>query len=287
MKEDKILLIQERTVLELFNDTIKFIIQNFKILIQLFLTVSLLFIVLPLFLNYAPSSFFQSSLYQDVSQVIYSQTSQLGFNPVYTILTGFAFSIVLYGFMNLYSKKENNITVTAVFNHLKPNIIALISMAIVSAIAVSILVECLKRLNIDFEEMFGFSLFNLSYMFLPLIIYFVFALVYVTINQQIPFVDALKKIKAYFNKPWNVLLNVLFVMIIIYILKAFITRFLFAIIAFFQFFDADTYTFVITPFLQLLFFATLFFASIYIAFLYNSQVARHEGSELMKLIDDI
>lgn len=281
-------LIKERNILELFNDSVNFVIQNFNILVQLFLSVSLPFIAISVFLAYAPSSFHNSSLYKDVSQIIFSQTYHLGFNPVYTVLTGFVFSTAVYNFMDMYSKKEKAITLYAIYNHIKPNLLALISMALVITVGFCVLIAGLILLDIDFKDMFGFSLFYISYVLFPVIIYFIFSSTYITIQKQLSFVEGIKKIKSYFDKPWQVLLSVLFIMIILYLFKYIMTQMLFILITLFSINDyVIMFTIVAGTFTQLIYFSILIFASIYVALLYNSQVARHEGNELVNLVNEI
>ena len=190
--------------------------------------------------------------------------------------------------MDLYSKKEKAITLYFIFNHIKPNLLALISMAIVITVGFSILIAGLIQLDIDFKDMFGFSLLYISYVFFPLIIYFTFSFLYITIEKQISFVEGIKKIKSYFDKPWQVLLSVLFIMIILYLVKYIVTQILFILIIFFQIDDYVTiFTFVVGTFRHLTYFSLIIFASIYLALLYNSQVARNEDIELVNLINEI
>ncbi len=293
MKRLSIEIKKERKPLELFNALINFCIQHFKLLVKLNLVISLPVIVLTWLVGYIPSSFFDSSLYKDVSHIIALQTYHVGINPAYTLLTSYIVSMIVCVYIKMDSKneEEKSITLLSIYNEMKLQLVSLLSLAMVLTLAYSIIISLLIYMDSDFRDMFGISLFYFVYPLVPLLAYTNIFIIYYAINENSNVLESIKKTKNSVDHFWTTWLSMAIVVVVLYIIKLIVMRLLFmTVMAFslsFNTFDVVG-MFVIRPITQFVYFSLLIFFSLYVVFLHKNQEAKREANnELLKKIEDI
>jgi hypothetical protein len=293
MKHLPIKLKKDRKPLELFNALINFCIQQFKLLAKMSLAISLPVIAITWAVVYMPSSFFDSSLYKDMSHIIALQTYHVGINPAYTLLTGYIVSIIVCAYIKLYEQQmdEEPTTIKDVYTELKPQLFSLLSLAMVLTLLFLIAISLLIYMDTDFRDMFGFSLFYLTYPLVPILAYTNMSIIYFTINEDSNVLEAIKKSKTSFGNFLSTWLSVAIVVVVLYIIKLIVMRLLFTtVIAFslsFNTLDAVG-MFGIKPITQFVYFSLLIFFSLYIVFMQkNYEAKRGSNDELLKRIEDI
>ena len=284
---------KERKPLELFNALINFCIQHFKLLTKMSLAISLPVIAITWTVVYMPSSFFDSSLYKDVSHIIALQTYHAGISPAYTLLTGYIVSMIVCVYIKQVeqSTEEEPITLNDIYTELKPQLVSLLSLAMVLTLGFSIAISLLIYMDTDFRDMFGFSLFYLTYPLVPILAYANISIIYFTINENSHVLEAIQKTKTSFGNFWTTWLTVAIVVVVLYIIKLIVMRLLFTtVMAFslsFNAFDAVG-MFGIKPFIQFVYFSLLIFFSLYIVFMQkNYEAKRDSNDELLQRIEDI
>jgi hypothetical protein len=281
---------KERNTIELFNDSLSFFIKNFRLLLQIVILMTLPIIVIEFSFPLFSTSLIKSSLFNDVSTIIYSYIYNTGINPVYLLLTNYLVSIFIFSYINLYSNQNEPllIGIKDIYEKIRPTIVSLISLSVVLTILFCIIISCLIYFDIDFKLMFGFSLFYVTYLFIPFIIYFNFLIIYITINDNMNFLNVIKKIKKDFNNPWNAFISMIFILFILFILKYIFTKLLYLILVFVPIDIMPIIgTIFIYPFKHILYIGLITFLTIYITFRFMSEDAKFEGSELLKIIDEI
>lgn len=290
MVEKNFNFVKERTILELFNDSIKFIVQNFKIIFQIFLIFFFPLFFLSIFLSIGKSSFFDSALYQDLTQIINLQKYHAGFNVTYIILLGTGFSSFIYSliYLSIDNSLADELSLKQIYGYLKPNIVSVIFLSLITTILISLIITVLIELDKEFQDAFSFSLFYLIYLLIPIFIYFYLTILYLTISKNLNFINAFEKTKTYFDSTKYVIKSVGFVLIIMFLLKYIFYYLFFLTVSILSIPIYENFIGIIfNNLIDIIRIVLIIFSVTYVAFLHNSQVARSENKDLIKLIDDL
>ncbi|MES2515546.1 MAG: hypothetical protein V4580_15430 [Bacteroidota bacterium] len=289
VQKPKIDFSRERNLLQLVNDSMRFIGKNFRPLFQSIYCLIIPFTLLISGFIFLPDKVRAAPLLYDMVAIIYKIKASLGFNPLYLIAIVYLECIVIYNYMHIYNQNsaETVITWMDIFKKTKGNLLSLFSMLIILLVGFSCIVLAFMYLDTDMTDIFGFSLFYILAVFVPFLCYFLLSALFLGLSDNFNLIHAAHRVRANFKNHTHIWINTAAILVGLIVLQKMITT---TFAALYNLFPIEFFIkiFPVANIIEQLVTAGIIAIFVVIsAFSYMSQEENVKGKKLLSRIDEI